>query len=187
MRFPIYELLYLLNRNLQETRDLLDRIQKSPRMAKDKFKAYQAEVECLRAEATQDVLDVMNSVEVQEMARWSKEKRAYEDSVRDLDDVYFEVQEREEQRRQQGLPSLIGILPRSHQSSSATGRDEARREPEFSEPARLLNARSREKHGATRTGRSQNKAGGSTKHKSPREMSHERQDRPSSGGSDGEE
>jgi hypothetical protein len=33
MRFPIYELL-----NLQETLDLLDRIQKSPRMAKDKFK-----------------------------------------------------------------------------------------------------------------------------------------------------
>src|SRR5690242_14265788 len=98
MRFPIYELLYLLNRNLQETHDLLDRIQKTPRITKNKFKAYLTEVEYLRSEATQDVLEVMNRVEIDEMSRWNKEKKAYEDSVRDLDDVYFEVQEREEQR-----------------------------------------------------------------------------------------
>jgi len=40
MRFPIYEFLYLLNRNLQETVDLLDQIQKSPRMTRQKFKAF---------------------------------------------------------------------------------------------------------------------------------------------------
>ena len=64
MRFPIYEFLYLLNRNLQETVDLLDQIQKSSRMTRQKFKAYQVEIECLRAEATQDVLEIMNSGEL---------------------------------------------------------------------------------------------------------------------------
>ena len=164
MRYPIYELLYLLNRNLQETRDLLDRIQKSPRITKDKFKAYLTDVEYLRAEATQDVLEVMNDVEIDEMARWSREKKAYEDSVRDLDDVYFEVQEREEQRRRQGLPSLIGILPRSYQGPTAMGSNDVKPEPESSEPDRLLNTRNREKRRATRRGRFRSKAGESTNH-----------------------
>lgn len=178
MRYPIYELLYLLNRNLQETRDLLDRIQKSPRLTKDKFKAYLTEVEYLRAEATQDVLEVMNDVEIDEMARWSREKKAYEDSVRDLDDVYFEVQEREEQRRQQGLPSLIGILPRSYQGPSATCRDEVKPEPESSEPDRLLKTRNREKRGATRRVRFRSK---------DRNLAKRRPSGGTSGGRDGDE
>ncbi len=178
MRFPIYELLYLLNRNLQETHELLGRIQKSPRITKDKFKAYLTDVEYLRAEATQDVLEVMNDVEIVEMARWSREKKVYEDSVRDLDDVYFEVQEREEQRRQQGLPSLIGILPRSYQGPSATLRDDARPESEPSEPSRPLNTRIREKHGTAPRSRSRNKG---------RNSAQRRPSRGTSGGRDGEE
>lgn len=173
MRFPIYELLYLLNRNLQETRDLLDRIQKSPRISKNKFKTYLTDVEYLRAEATQDVLEVMNDIEIDEMSRWSKEKKVYEDSVRDLDDVYFEVQEREEQRREQGLPSLIGILPRSYQGPPSARRDEAKPESTSSEPART-----REKHPATGRVRSRSNDRDSAKRRPLR--------RPS-GGSDGEE
>ena len=42
---------------------------------------------------------------------WANMKKAYDDSIRDLDDVYFEVQRREEKRRKQGWPSLIGVLP----------------------------------------------------------------------------
>ena len=63
----------------------------------------------------------MNNKEIEEMARLGKQKKAYEDSIRDLDDCYFEVQEREEQRRKQGLPSLIGVL-RGYQSAGSSGR-----------------------------------------------------------------
>jgi hypothetical protein len=178
MRYQVYELLYLLNRNLEETRALLERIQNSPRITKYKFKAYLADVEYLRAEATQDVLEVMNDVEIDEMSRWSKEKKVYEDSVRDLDDVYFEVEEREEQRRQQGLPSLIGILPRNYQGSPSVRSDETRPEPTSSGPAHRLNARSREQHGTARHGRSRSKARNSTRR---------RQSRGTIGGRDGEE
>jgi hypothetical protein len=52
-----------------------------------------------RAGASQDVLDVMNEVEIDESSWLWKQKRAYEKSIRDRDDVYFEVGQREEERR----------------------------------------------------------------------------------------
>jgi len=110
MRFPIYESLYFLNRNIQDLVVILEEIEKAPGIPKRAFDAYKVEIQYLRSHATQDVLAVMNDKEIQEMAALGKQKKAYEDSLRDLDDVYFEVQEREEQRRRQGLPSLIGVL-----------------------------------------------------------------------------
>src|SRR6266404_3022292 len=111
MRFPVYESLYFLNRNVQDILVILEEIKKSPGMPRKSFEAYQVEIQYLRSHATQDVLEVMNNAEIHEMAKLDKQKRAYEDSIRDVDDVYFEVQRREEQRRKQGLPSLIGVLP----------------------------------------------------------------------------
>src|SRR5229473_2181536 len=110
MRYPIYEYLYELNRNLRETVEILERIRKSPGMREKPFKHHQVEIEHLRADATEDVLDVMSDIEVDEASRFWSQKRAYEKSIRDPDDVYFEVRDREEERRKQGLPSLLGVL-----------------------------------------------------------------------------
>ena len=42
-----------------------------------------------------------------------KQKRAYEKRWRDPDDVYIDVEQREEERKKQGLPPRIGIVPHS--------------------------------------------------------------------------
>src|SRR6266446_3739985 len=115
MRFPVYESLSSLNRNLQDILVILEEIKKAPGMPRQSFEAYEVEIQYLRSHATLDVLEVMNNAEIHEMAKLGKQKRAYEDSIRDLDDVYFEVQRREEQRRKQGLPSLIGVLPLNYE------------------------------------------------------------------------
>ncbi len=115
MRFPVYESLYFLNRNVQDILVILEEIKKSPGMPRKSFEAYQVEIQYLRSQATQDVLEVMNDTEIDEMAQLGKKKKAYDDRIRDLDDVYFEVQRREEQRRKQGLPSLIGVLPLNYE------------------------------------------------------------------------
>jgi hypothetical protein len=62
----------------------------------------------------------MNDTEIHEMAKLGKQKKAYDDSIRDLDDVYFEVQHREEERHKQGLPPLLGILPFTDQGPIPT-------------------------------------------------------------------
>src|SRR5712691_11404242 len=110
MRFPIYEYLYQLNRNLQETVEILEHIRKSPGINKKQLHAYRVEIEHLRAEASQDVAESMNQIEIKESFQLWKQKRAYEKSLGDPDDVYFAVRDREEERRKQGLPSLIGVL-----------------------------------------------------------------------------
>jgi len=117
MRFPVYESLSSLNRKLQDILVILEEIKKAPGMPRKSFEAYQVEIQYLRCHATLDVLEVMNNAEIHEMAKLGKQKRDYEDSIRDVDDVYFEVQNREEQRRKQGLPSLIGVLPVNYQPS----------------------------------------------------------------------
>jgi len=104
-----------LNRNFQDKLVSLEENKKSPGMPRKSFEAYQVEIQYLRSQATQDVLEVMNDTEIDEMAQLGKKKKAYDDRIRDLDDVYFEVQRREEQRRKQGLPSLIGVLPLNYE------------------------------------------------------------------------
>jgi hypothetical protein len=110
MRFPIYEYLYQLNRNLHETVEILEHIRKSPGINKKQFHAYQVEIEHLRAEASQGVANSINQIESKESLQLWKQKRAYEKSLGDPDDVYLEARDREEERRKQGLPSLIGVL-----------------------------------------------------------------------------
>jgi hypothetical protein len=126
MRFPVYESLYFLNRNVQDLLVILEEIKQAPGMPKKAFDAYRVEIQYLRSHPTQDVLEVMNDKEVDEMAELGMQKKAY-DRLRDLDDVYFEVQDREEQRRKQGLPSLIGVL-RGYQPP-VSERQEAGSEP----------------------------------------------------------
>jgi hypothetical protein len=109
MRFPIYEYLYQLNRNLQETVEILERIRKLPRIDRKKFQAYQVEIEFLRAEASQDIAEMMDAIEGKEAHQFWLKKKAYEKSIGDPDDIYFEVRQREIERRKRGLPSLIGI------------------------------------------------------------------------------
>ena len=40
----------------------------------------------------------------------NRERVAFEKKLRDPDDCYLEVMSREEERREQGLPPMIGIL-----------------------------------------------------------------------------
>ncbi|SRR5258707_3233941 len=136
MRFPVYESLYFLNRNVQDLLVILEEIKKAPGIPKRSFDAYKVDIEYLRSHATQDVLEIMNDKEIDEMARLGKQKKAYNDSLRDLDDVYFEVQEREEQRRRQGLPSLIGVL-RGYQPSTAE-REETDVEPSVARSSHVV-------------------------------------------------
>jgi hypothetical protein len=45
--------------------------------------------------------------------RFWKRRRAFEKKWRDPDDVYIDVERREEERKKQGLPPRLGIVPHS--------------------------------------------------------------------------
>lgn len=108
-------------------------------MPKKAFDSYKVEIQHVRSHATQDILEVMNDREIEEMAKLGKQKKAYDDSLRDLDDVYFEVRDREEQRRKQGLPSLIGVL-RGYQPP-VSAQEEADGEPSVVPSSHVVQSR----------------------------------------------
>ena len=135
MRFPVYEYLYQLNRNLQETAEILEHIRKSPGIHEKQFHAYRVGIEHLRAEASQHVANSMDQIEAKESFRLWKQKRAYEKSLGDPDDVYFAVRDREEERHKQGLPSLLGVL-RGHIRSPETRKKAKKTDDEIPEEPR---------------------------------------------------
>jgi hypothetical protein len=110
MADSIYAYLYQLNCVFRECKEILERIRKFSHINKKRFRAHQVEVELLRAEASQDVAEIMDQIESKKAHKLWLEKKTYDDSFGDPDDVYFEVIQREEERRKQGLPSRLKQL-----------------------------------------------------------------------------
>jgi len=74
------------------------------------------------------------------MLKANRERVAYEKKIRDPDDCYFDVRNREEELRAQGLPSQFGILRGMRRmttedilSNSLEDEDETETEPDFDE------------------------------------------------------
>ena len=86
------------------------------------------------------ILDALEESEQETMLKANKERVAHEKKIRDPDDCYFDVRNREEELRAQGLPSQLGMLwgmskvtAEDILSTSFEDEDEAETEPNSSE------------------------------------------------------
>lgn len=104
-----YEYLVTLNHNFEEIVDVLKKLAIYPELNNDVFLIQQAYLQEHLANANADVLHTLAGLEEKAGGLFYKERRAFEKRARDPDDCYLDVLHREEERRQQGLPSLIGI------------------------------------------------------------------------------
>jgi hypothetical protein len=107
----IYEYLFLLNQKLQETVQILKQLEKCPWLRRDFLRSFQIEVEDLRAQTNFEVIEQMSDREQHDWAHFGKLRREWDRQFEDPDDVYLEAEEREEERRKQGLPLRLGIIP----------------------------------------------------------------------------
>jgi hypothetical protein len=112
-KLRFYESLFLWNQGVDQLVATLRRLEKLPFADKRALQCTQAEIEELRAGVNADFVEEIGEHERREQGRFWKQRRAYEKEREDPDDVYFEVEEREEQRRKQGLPPRLGIVPHS--------------------------------------------------------------------------
>ncbi len=109
----IYESLFLLNQGVDYVVALLRGMEKFPFAHKDDLQCGQAQIEQVRADVNADFAEHLMDSERHDEGRFWKQRRAYEEKWRDPDDVYLSVEEREEQRKKQGLPPRLGIIPYS--------------------------------------------------------------------------
>jgi hypothetical protein len=83
------------------------------------------EIEEVRCDMSADFTEKLADRERFDENRFWKQRREFEKKWRDPDDVYIEVGRREEERKKQGLPPRLGVLPHS-----AVAEDEDRWEAE---------------------------------------------------------
>jgi len=110
-KLRIYETLFLWNQGVDQLVALLRGMEKLPFARKSALQCAQAGIEEVRADVNADFLEEQAEYELDDAGRFWKQRRAYEKQREDPDDVYINVLHREEERKKQGLPPRIGIVP----------------------------------------------------------------------------
>lgn len=112
-KLRIYESLFLLNQGVDYVIGILRSMEKLPFAEKESLQSAVVEIEEVRCDMNADFADHLVDSERLDEGHFSKQRRDYEKQWRDPDDVYIEVERREEERKKQGLPPRLGILPHS--------------------------------------------------------------------------
>ena len=110
-KLRIYESLFLLNQGFDHLIALLRSMEKFPLAEKESLRVAVVEVEEVRCDVNADFTEHLADSERFDEGRFSKERRDYEKQWRDPDDVYIDVERREGERKKQGLPPRLGIIP----------------------------------------------------------------------------
>lgn len=112
-KLRIYESLFLLNQGVDHVVALLRGMEKFPFADKESMQSAIAEIEEVRCDINADFVEHLADSERFDQGRFWKQRRAYEKKWRDPDDVYTDVERREEERKKQGLPPRVGVVPHS--------------------------------------------------------------------------
>jgi hypothetical protein len=110
LRFPVYEYLYFLNIYAQKMVDLLKELSSRFGLNQEISLYHQSLIQYVRAGACQELLESMTGIEHTEAWLFESLRRTEEKELRDPDDVYSLVRDREQERIQQGLPPRIRFL-----------------------------------------------------------------------------
>ena len=112
-KLRIYESLFLLNQGVDHLVELLRGMEKFPFADKESLQCAQVEIEEVRCDVNADFTEHLADSERHDEGRFWKQRRTFEKKWRDPDDVYISVEQREEERKKQGLPPRVGIVPHS--------------------------------------------------------------------------
>jgi hypothetical protein len=99
-----------LNRSMDAVFTMLDKLNEYPELQKDYFVVLKPSLREQLANINTSTMDALEKSEQKEMFVAYTQRMAYEKELRDPDDCYLMVLEREEELQRQGQPSRIGIL-----------------------------------------------------------------------------
>jgi hypothetical protein len=123
LRFPVYETLYLINLHAQKLVDLLCEMTDRFGIDTESLDYHQSLIQLVRAGASQSIAAFMNDIELTDDWLFDRLRVKEEKDLRDPDDVYISVREREKQRSSQGLPPRIQFLDQEQEDANVTARD----------------------------------------------------------------
>jgi len=132
-KLRIYESLFLLNEGMDHLIALLRAMEKFPSADKESVRCAIIEIEEVRCDMNANFTEHLADSERFDEGRLWQQRRKFENKWRDPDDVYIDVQRREEERKKQGLPPRLGVLPYSgtaeEDQGSGAGRERKKERP----------------------------------------------------------
>jgi hypothetical protein len=100
-----------LNQAFEQVLRGLEGMERVPLFHSEELRYARAEVESARVQANREFFDKFDEI-VEKGAGWAyKFRRAYDQKTKDPFDFYLEIKQREEARRQKGLPPRVVLLP----------------------------------------------------------------------------
>jgi hypothetical protein len=99
-----------LNRNVEGALTLLEKLAEYPELNNEDFIIYQSYFREYLADTNMAVIDPLEESEQEIMIKANRERVTWEKKIRDPDDCYLDVRNREEELRRLGQPSQIGLL-----------------------------------------------------------------------------
>jgi hypothetical protein len=130
LRFPVYETLYQINVHAQRLVDLLCEMTDRFGIDPESLEYHQALIQLVRAGASQSIAAFMNDVELTDEWLFDRLRVKQENDLRDPDDVYISVREREKVRVNRGLPPRIQFLDEELGETNGRARESSGNEDE---------------------------------------------------------
>ena len=120
LRFPVYEHLCQFNLCAQKMVELLDELSSKFAVDPDARLYHPSMIQYVRASISLEIVESMAGVEHTEAWLFQSQQRSEEEKLRDPDDVYITVRQREAERAKMGLPPRIRFTnsPRSVKNSN---------------------------------------------------------------------
>jgi hypothetical protein len=128
-KLRIYEHLFPWNQGVDHVVALLRDMEKFPFSDKESVQSAVAEVEEVRSDMNADFIEHLADSERFDEGRFSKQRHAFEKKWRDPDDVYIDVERREEERKKQGCRhvSALSLTPLSPKKNNGGKRSKSGR------------------------------------------------------------
>ena len=120
LRFPVYEHLYEFNRCTEKMVEVLEELSNKFAIEPKALLYNQSLIQYARAVISLDIVESMAGVEHTEAWLFQTQQRSEEEKLRDPDDVYFTVRQREAERIKMGFSPRIRFIdePRSGKKST---------------------------------------------------------------------
>ena len=122
LRFPVYEHLYQFNLCAQKMVELLEELSNKFAIDPEALLYNQSLIQSVRSVISLDIVESMAGVEHTEAWLSQTQQRSEEEKLRDPDNVYITVRQREAEGMKMGLPPRIQFMDESRSAKKSTGK-----------------------------------------------------------------
>ncbi len=111
MKLGLFQQIVELNQSFDQLIAGLTKLESVPFFQRDLIQHARSDVEIARVYANRELFDSFDEI-VENGAKWAyRFERAFDEKLKDRDDIYLEVRDSEARRKQKGLPPRVVILP----------------------------------------------------------------------------